>query len=197
MEYKAKNYSFSASHEYSPFSSFLPNFNTFRHLCQAVRVETVAADSNEKEEPKEALSTKNSQLPISQLELIIKPLTKDQIQVEADAWFDLLREKVQEISDTEILIQTQEDSGQIGGAVDTDKEKLVVKVTKLKTEQSNLVNRLGTVLDSLEDKGGDPEAYRQYVGAVGGIDFDLGIRENLSYVLGLGLSLQKVAFLWV
>lgn len=101
-------------------------------------------------------------------------MTKSEIEVEANAWFKLLQEKAQEISDTEIAIQTGEEGGQIGGAVDTEKEKLVVRSTKLKTEQSNLVNRLKAVLDAWDDKGGEPDTYRQYIDAVSGIEFGLG-----------------------
>ncbi|MEM6612168.1 MAG: mechanosensitive ion channel family protein [Cyanobacteria bacterium P01_C01_bin.72] len=148
---------------------------------ESVSVETVEADANKKEESHQAVTTKNPELPVPQLELLLKPLTQEQIKVEADAWLNLLQEKVQEISDTEIAIQTQEDSAKIGGAVDTEKEKLVVSSSTLKTEQSHLVNRLKTVLDAWDDKGGESDIYRQYVGAVSGIE--LGLRDTGELVL--------------
>ena len=152
----------------------LPSFSQEANTGEKpISVETVELNSNQKEEPNKVVTTKNTQLPIAQLELLLKPLTKEQIQSEADAWFKLLQEKVQEISDTELAIQTQEDSSKIGGAVDTEKEKLVVNSTKLKTEQSNLINRLSTVLDAWDDKGGDSKTYRQYMDAVGGVNFNL------------------------
>ena len=45
--------------------------------------------------------------PVDQLELLVTPLTLEELQVEAAAWFLILREKVQEISQVEIVIRRQ------------------------------------------------------------------------------------------
>ena len=157
---------------------------------QSTPLETVEADSNK------ALTTKNPQLPITQLELLLKPLTKSEIEVEANAWFDLLRKKVQEISDMEIAIQTQEESQEIIGAIDAETEKLVVKSTELETEQSYLVNRLSTVLDALDDKGGNSDAYRQYVDAVTGVDFNVRNVGELTLRFTTWLQSPEGGILW-
>jgi len=46
-------------------------------------------------------------IPIEELEFLINPLTKDELVIEADAWRDLLKQKVAEISDEEITIRRQ------------------------------------------------------------------------------------------
>ncbi len=113
---------------------------------------------------------------------MLKPLPQEQVQAEADAWYSLLQEKAQEISDLELSIARQ--TAEIDGAVDSEKEKDVVTVTELKTEQTTLVSRLSTVVDDLEAKGGDPTVYRQYSDVISGVEF------NITNTQGLGLRFQ-------
>ena len=147
---------------------------------KVIEAESNQAESNQEEQAKKSLTTKNSQLSIDQLELLIMPFTKDQIAVEVDAWFDLLREKAQEISNTEISIQTLEESGHVKSNTDIEKEKLVIVSTKLKTEQSNIINRLETVLDAFDDKGGNSTPFRQYINAVGEINLNFRDVEEIN-----------------
>lgn len=48
---------------------------------------------------------KPTAIPKDELELMIKPLTKDELVVEADAWLDLLRSQVRLISDEELKVK--------------------------------------------------------------------------------------------
>jgi small conductance mechanosensitive channel len=48
-------------------------------------------------------------IPADQLALLLKPLTKDELIVEADAWRDKLKEKVNEISQNEIAAKTKKE----------------------------------------------------------------------------------------
>ena len=59
----------------------------------------------------EVLTTKDVKIPIDELKLLLKPLTLDQLQVEAAAWQGLLQAKVQEISDAEIAIKRKNRQG--------------------------------------------------------------------------------------
>ena len=141
----------------------------------------VEAEVVEEEPPIQAVTANDPKISISLLEVLLKPLTQENLQVEADAWFALLQAKAEEISAREAAIQRQEVEGEIGGEVDTAKEQNVVAVTQLKTEQSILANRFTTVLDALDAKGGDTTAYRQYAAVVSGLEF------NLTNAEGLGL----------
>ncbi len=55
-----------------------------------------------------AVTIEHVTIPIDELELLVKPLTIEELQVEAAAWLLLLRNKVQEISKTEIAIKRQQ-----------------------------------------------------------------------------------------
>jgi small conductance mechanosensitive channel len=55
----------------------------------------------------QATTTADPQIPIAELELLLKPLTKDELLLEANAWQALLKEKAQEIARAEIAVQRQ------------------------------------------------------------------------------------------
>ncbi len=80
------------------------------------------------------------------------------------------------------------------------RDQLIAQATVLETSRSNLVTRVQLVLDELEKKGGDIEAYDRYIKAISGLDFDVtdaqGVRirfmtwlqsEDGGVRLGLGL----------
>lgn len=139
----------------------------------------VVAEAEPAAEPIEAITADAPNVETAQLEILLKPLPLENVEAEAQAWYTLLQEKAQEISDTEIAIKMQEGGEDINGAVDTEKEKLVVVVTELKAEQTILASRLGTVLDNLDAKGGDSTLYRQYVEAASGLEFSLTNTEGV------------------
>ncbi|WP_152052415.1 mechanosensitive ion channel family protein [Tautonia marina] len=59
------------------------------------------------EEAPEPQTTADPEIPVDQLELLLQPLTKDELVVEADAWRDLLKQKVSQISSAEIAVKRQ------------------------------------------------------------------------------------------
>ncbi|NES83308.1 MAG: small-conductance mechanosensitive channel, partial [Moorea sp. SIO2B7] len=56
-------------------------------------------------DPSKAVTIDDLTIPIDQLELLVKPLTLEELQIETAAWLLLLRNKVQEISAMEITIK--------------------------------------------------------------------------------------------
>lgn len=87
---------------------------TFATCLLAAAISTVMshapvhADNAPPAEPK-TLDPKHpelaTKLPKDELELMLKPLTKDELVIEANAWMDLLREQVRKISDQEIEVK--------------------------------------------------------------------------------------------
>lgn len=146
-------------------------------LSDATEIVVDAEEEEAEEEPLEALTHDNPKIPIDQLEILLKPLTQEQVQAEADAWYGLLQEKAAAISVLELDIKLLEEK--ITGDIDSKKEKEVVEVTQLKTEQTSLISRVTTVLDDLDAKGGDSTVYRQYVEAISGIELSLTDTDGL------------------
>jgi len=150
-------------------------------------------------ESKPAITVADPNIPIGHLDLLLDPLTRDELLVEAKAWRDLVKAKVQRISAKEIA--TREKTKEIA-AVEAEaeakaetnvaakagasapateatqqhqeqKDEILETLTRLREERSALLERLKTVLDAYEEKGGDPKEYRQYATAVSGIKVEV------------------------
>lgn len=65
--------------------------------------ETIPGDPN----VEKAITTKNLSIPVDELALMVKPLTLEELEIEAAAWLLILQQKVKEISDGEIAIKRQ------------------------------------------------------------------------------------------
>ncbi len=147
-----------------------------------------AAEEAAADAPK-PVTASNPDISVDQLKLLVKPLTREELAVEAGAWRDLLKAKVEEISQLQIGVKQQSQAG--GGAESTQPEEdedaaadagdartdrqaeLIEKLPQLQDQRTQLIDRLNVVLDAWEAKGGDVEEYRQYVAAVGGLDIDV------------------------
>ncbi|MFM1902869.1 MAG: Small-conductance mechanosensitive channel, partial [Planctomycetota bacterium] len=117
-----------------------------------------AAAAATAEPPPAAITTADAAIPPEKLKHLVKPLTKDELAVEAGAWRDLLKQKVAELG------SLQSQATQPGQARE---------VARLQAERTLLSDRLRTVLDEWERKGGDPSEYRLYANAVSGLDVDV------------------------
>ena len=78
------------------------------------------------------------------------PLTKDDLQVEAEGWLGLLKAHAAKISQMQIDAMNAE-----GDA----KEKLLADVTKLQEQQTALMDRVKAVNEELRIKGGEVDTY--------------------------------------
>ncbi len=109
-------------------------------------------------------TTSNPEISIKELNYRLVPLTKDELEIEAEGWLSLLKEQAVQISQAQIE------------AIDAEgepKEKLLASVTKLKEQQTALMDRMKAVLNELESKGGEIGTYDKYLTAVSGIEVDV------------------------
>ena len=67
----------------------------------------VASELTNNIDPSGAVTVKHITMPLDQLVLLVKPLTLSELEIEAAAWFLLLREKAQHIAETEISIKLE------------------------------------------------------------------------------------------
>lgn len=121
--------------------------------------------------PSAASTVKDVEIPSDELQLLIRPLTLEELQTEAAAWFLILKAKVKENVQTEIAIKRQGGSG--------DKTQLIEKVTQLQAQQTALIDHFNVVLNELETKGGDVTSYRKYIAAITGIKLDTTSTEGI------------------
>lgn len=111
-------------------------------------------------EPPKPTTVSDPKVAVADLELMVKPLTKAQLVVEADAWQALLQSKVAEISAAEIAANKAEGD---------EKTKILETAAKLRDERTALMDRLNSVLSALKAKGGATADYDAYISAVSGI----------------------------
>lgn len=135
---------------------------SFSFIVLLLMMTCVAAPGVFSEEPAPVpVTTGNANVPVADLKLLTTPLTQEELVVEANAWQGLLKEKVTEISTSQIQSKTAEGD---------EKQTLLDKLTTLREERTGLIDRLNTVLGALSAKGGDAAKYEKYAKAVSGID---------------------------
>lgn len=144
-----------------------------------------AGDAEASKEKPEPVTTGDPEVPVDQLELMVMPLTQEELVVEADAWLALLQAKVAEISEVEIEAKQEKQaaeeaqdgeasqSGESAEEAAAAQTKLLEQVTGLRTQRTALVDRLNAVLKELQAKGGDITQYQLYTTAVQGIKVDV------------------------
>ncbi len=96
-------------------------------------------------------------IPEKNLRLLLQPLTKDELGIEAKAWLDIVRGKVMQVSELTI----QSGSGSAG------------KLVQLREAKAAVITRFKLVLAELEAKGGDVTEFMAYAKAVGGAQVDV------------------------
>ncbi|CAA0078950.1 Small-conductance mechanosensitive channel [Halioglobus japonicus] len=136
-----------------------------------------------------AKTAKNVKVSIDDLSSMLLPLTKSELEVEADAWQNALSSKVSQVSKLEIRNrdaaqkaalssqaagESASANAQSGGASsDTqpvaEDTELKAKIVAMRLDQSAIGKRYGLVLDALERKGGDVKDQRLYLDAVSAI----------------------------
>ena len=94
--------------------------------------------------PPKATTTKNIDIPVDELALLVKPLEKDELIREADDWLGLLKKKVEEVIAAEIAVKQK--NKEIGKAKEVKKE--------IEAAKKSLDNVKVAVQDSVTDKTG-------------------------------------------
>ena len=135
----------------------------------------IAAENREKAPPK-PITTNNPNISIDELEYRLKPLTKDDLSIEADGWLQVLKKHSGKLSDMHIAALKAEND---------EKAKLLESVSQLEEQQTVLANRLKAVIEEFKLKGGKVDDYEAYIAAISGIDLKVGaLRANWALVSG-------------
>ena len=146
--------------------------------------------------PAQATTIANPDIPVAELEWRLKPLTADNLEVEANGWLGLLKKKVEQIARQNIaLLEQKEDQKERAGETvkiinteePTAKEKeektnRLDQLTRLRDERTALLDRMRMVVTAYEEKGGDESKaanYRKYMDAVSGVKVDVSDTEAL------------------
>jgi len=132
-------------------------------LCGLLFVSNANANEDKPSEHHSTASTvSDPDIPLDELELLLKPMTSEELIVEADAWFKPLRETALALNLTKLEVKRDnvliEESGGDGGpedgpadqgAVDkvsADKEKALEHIATLREKRTALIDRLSLTL---------------------------------------------------
>jgi small conductance mechanosensitive channel len=161
-----------------------------------------------------ATTTGNPDIPIAELEWLLKPLTVENLEVEVNAWQTLLKQKVSQIAEANIALLNQkeeqkeraEEEGKIIAKDEpTEEEKdqktgLLDQLTKLNEERTVLLDRTRLAVDSFEEKGGDAEkvaSYRKYMKVAGGVTVDVSDTEAVITVAQAWITSKEGGLRWL
>lgn len=129
-----------------------------------------------------ATTTADINIPVDYLELLLGPLTKEELLVEVEAWRDLVKATAQQIAVQEIATRKKNaaiDNADDAGADNNtekyqlQKDQIMENLTELRNNKATLLSRLDVVLKAYEAKGGNTEDLRKYAKAVAGITVEV------------------------
>lgn len=130
-----------------------------------------------------AVTAKDPNIPIEILKQLLKPLTKDELIVEANAWQILLENKYKAINNLEHPKWTM--NGDVEKTEDSNsvvREQVLSRTNKLREEKTRLLDHFNAVVDALKLKGGDVDLYEKYAAQVSGLDVTMENIQDVSAI---------------
>lgn len=117
-------------------------------FCFVPGLQVIAQDTNTKkaDEPKQEqpsqptkdlkpITTIDASIPLDQLKIMVRPLTKDELEVEANAWFQLLRNKARQIAAARLGVKKTNEA-----ITTTDEQQAVDSLKKAEMVQQTADN---------------------------------------------------------
>ena len=84
--------------------------------------------------PPEPVTTGDPTIPTQELQLLLKPLTKDQLLIEAEAWRELVQAKAEEIAQAEIAVKRQNREIEAAKAIEKEAEAASDALAEVKAQ---------------------------------------------------------------
>jgi len=109
-------------------------------------------------------TTANPAVPLNEFDLMLRPLTKDDLKVEAEGWLGLLKDHATRVSRNKIDSMKAEADA---------KTNLLAEATQLQEQQTALIDRVQAVVEELRKKGGEVDVYEKYLKTVSGLKVDV------------------------
>lgn len=135
-----------------------------RAVCLLILMLSPVAAAADPPADAEAVTAADPAVAVEVLELRLRPLRVEQLEVEMEAWVELLQAKVAEVTEAQV-----EQRGAEGEA----RAELARRVARLQLERGALAERADAVRNALDLKGGDVERYDAYIDAVSGFDLEV------------------------
>jgi len=154
-----------------------------------VSLDACLAEETPAQQKPVAKTTADPEIPLDELELQLVPMTTEELFVESDAWHELLKSSVIELSEVKLkvkrdnLVIKETDGPPVATeAVAEDKDKALERIAMIREHRTLLIDRLNAVLNELSQKNGLTDdgnekeevlKYRRFVKSVGGLKVDV------------------------
>lgn len=102
-------------------------------------------------------TTGDLRISTADLALTLRPLTKPELQIEAEAWMKTLQRAVADLSRAQLA------AGKLEGE---ERSRRLAEVERKREERNQIIIRVLAVLTELERKGGQADEFRTYIRAV-------------------------------
>jgi small conductance mechanosensitive channel len=130
----------------------------------AAVVALAAGPGGAAEEQPSPTTTADPNVPLKELRLMIRSLTKDDLKVEADGWVAVLKEQAGRVDRNKIEAMRAEGE---------ERDKLLAAAARLQEQQTALIDRVKAVVEEWRKKGGDVEIHEKYIKVVSGLTVDV------------------------
>lgn len=124
-------------------------------LISILSSQSIRAD----EKPSYQAVTANPDIRSNELVLRLMPLTQDELEVESDAWMQLLKEKISVLAEKKVARETADKTDKADKA---DKAKHEKEMTLLIVESNAVAEKFEAVLTAWKRKGGDEKKISEY-----------------------------------
>ncbi|UHD17930.1 mechanosensitive ion channel domain-containing protein [Thiocapsa bogorovii] len=106
-------------------------------LATVLSLPGLSVTADEGAQPPSPMTTEDPAIPVDELALLLKPLTKSQLLIEADAWQGLVQDKVEEISRAEIAVKRQNQEIDTATQIKKEREKAKKQLEDVEQEASD------------------------------------------------------------
>lgn len=103
-------------------------------------------------------TTENLEIALDQLRLRVKPLTKDEVKIEVDAWFELLRLKALQVSAAQVGVKKTNEAIEAADEDATEALQAVEEATEVTEEAEAEAAAVDTELTKADDSEEEPRS---------------------------------------
>ncbi|MCP4410540.1 MAG: mechanosensitive ion channel family protein [Gammaproteobacteria bacterium] len=166
-------------------------------------------DAKEVEKSSVPTTTADVTSPLEVLELMVKPLTVEELGIEVEGWLGLLKAKVREVSVTEISSRQQkagetvaqsDSAGEVAEQIAGQRSRALEHLNELHAQRTALIDRVKLVVAEFKTKGGDEkkvELYNKYTTAVSGRKVDVSDAQAAWVTIYGWLTSEEGGIRWI
>ncbi|MDG2103062.1 MAG: mechanosensitive ion channel family protein [Pirellulaceae bacterium] len=125
----------------------------------------------------------NTDIEISRLKILTRPMTATELEVEVKAWAEKLRNQIKAVGDVEMKIKS--------APAETSTKDLKTQLLELRSEELEIVKRTQLLIKECTSKGGDAQGEKTYVEAVSKLN---ETPDAASYWVAVTATLQSWLF---